>query len=139
MSENAPPASAGWYLWHGMADTVRYWTGTEWSEHYGPTTIRDADADPGAAPTLAAAAEKASAAVGETVPSRERACAYCGGQVAAQATRCPHCSGQFVYCWRCRTLRAVNKGQKFVGILRGGKQTVQDCRVCGKRLTGPRT
>jgi hypothetical protein len=46
MSETQRPA-AGWYVDPGVPDRLRYWDGTDWTEHYMPNTAPGSPQPPG--------------------------------------------------------------------------------------------
>lgn len=65
-------------------------------------------------------------------------CPHCFGEIDARATRCPRCAGEIRECRRCRrTVPAVVR-EVWKGALRGGKQRVVTCGVCGKAIEGSR-
>ena len=113
MTDQSPAAPAGWYPHPEMAETVRYWDGSVWTDHVAPA------AGQGAAPNA--------------VP-----CPYCATQIAPGLSRCPQCAGQFKYCPRCQAMVALTTNSKFVGLARGGTKTQYRCAQCSKVLEGPR-
>jgi hypothetical protein len=121
MSDDKPPTPAGWYPSAKMVDTVRYWDGEAWTEHYGPAGNSEAASD-----------EPADDDSGK-VP-----CAYCNTPITAGVARCPQCAGDFKYCSRCKDMVALTTNSKFVGMARGGTKTQYRCARCAKVLEGPK-
>lgn len=117
MSHTPPPTPAGWYPDHTMADTLRYWDGTAWTDHVAPASNQSS----------------APAAAGST-----QVCPYCRNAMAEGATRCAACSGELKWCPKCQGLVGVTTNSKFVGMARGGTKTQYRCGQCRRVLEGPR-
>lgn len=111
--QGAPDAPAGWYPHPEMADTVRYWSGAEWTGHIAPASgVRDGASG--------------------TVP-----CPYCQTAIAPGLSRCPQCSGEFRHCSQCQGMVAVTTKSINVGLLRGGRANQIRCAQCRRILEGP--
>ena len=120
-------------MWSGGQVTVNtlYWQ--EGMAEWASLSDIEAELDPLPVPQAITPAPPAPKPKVDEIP-----CPYCSEGITKTSTRCKHCSGELIHCPRCNKNVAVVSKEKLVGFVRGGTNTIQKCRDCGKQLTGPR-